>query len=501
MSTTAIPRSFLDPWTQRLKDSRSEQLNDFPSYHVSDPETLVTSASLASLTVGNGAYIYRDTLVPAILDARHEVTLVTCFWAESDTLSSVQAALAELASRRRREIEAALDPEAVPPLRIRIGFSSRSFFQKIFHPWTRDGYVYPCSAWSKLGLPDQKVLAAARMDLQVKTLFFLPFSVMHPKFVIVDRERAFMPSCNVSWETWFEGCVEFTGPAVAQLVRFYASTWGRGEGQDWDEPQQHGDRQLAAPVSTVQHSALPTTTNSSCRKIDIDLPSTPAILLPSSHHANPAFRYLPFFGRKSPPPTPLNTALLTLFETAQARIDIITPNLTCSAVVNALLGALSRGVDVRIRTSFNMMLFEQIVTGLTTTEQTLKGLIKRYEQLVARFRAKALSDAETQDLRPGLLHILYYQGHNAEDDRDEPVLSHMKMTLVDRSFLLLGSGNLDRASWYTSQELGVLFCTPYFEATPWDEVWESRSCTRYRPKQADAGSIAESERRLGPLRC
>jgi phosphatidylserine/phosphatidylglycerophosphate/cardiolipin synthase-like enzyme len=39
----------------------------------------------------------------------------------------------------------------------------------------------------------------------------------------------------------------------------------------------------------------------------------------------------------------------------------------------------------------------------------------------------------------------------------EPQQSHLKMLIVDDEALVLGSGNLDRASWFTSQELGVAF--------------------------------------------
>ena len=39
----------------------------------------------------------------------------------------------------------------------------------------------------------------------------------------------------------------------------------------------------------------------------------------------------------------------------------------------------------------------------------------------------------------------------------EPKQSHLKCTIVDEELVILGSGNLDRASWYTSQELGVAF--------------------------------------------
>jgi phosphatidylserine/phosphatidylglycerophosphate/cardiolipin synthase-like enzyme len=40
---------------------------------------------------------------------------------------------------------------------------------------------------------------------------------------------------------------------------------------------------------------------------------------------------------------------------------------------------------------------------------------------------------------------------------DEPVKSHFKTTIVDGEVTVMGSGNMDRASWYTSQELGVAF--------------------------------------------
>ena len=33
--------------------------------------------------------------------------------------------------------------------------------------------------------------------------------------------------------------------------------------------------------------------------------------------------------------------------------------------------------------------------------------------------------------------------------------SHLKLMIVDEEITVLGSGNMDRASWFTSQELGV----------------------------------------------
>ncbi len=41
------------------------------------------------------------------------------------------------------------------------------------------------------------------------------------------------------------------------------------------------------------------------------------------------------------------------------------------------------------------------------------------------------------------------------DGHGEPLKSHLKLTVVDDHITVLGSGNMDRASWFTSQELGV----------------------------------------------
>ncbi|KAK6218671.1 hypothetical protein QIS74_06551 [Colletotrichum tabaci] len=494
MTSHSFPSAFLDNWIHTLKSTRGEQIDDFPNYHLSDPESLVTTCSPKSLVVGNGAAIYRNTLLPAILSAKHEVILVTCFWAPSDTLTAIKETLELLAQQRLESIRTSGE-DAVAPLRVRIGFSSRGFFQKIFHPWSRDGYAYPTSAWPKLGLPPDATLEAARIELSVKSLFFLPFSVMHPKFVIVDRKRAWMPSCNVSWETWFEGCIGFEGAAVNQLVRFYSHVWEpaspRRIPDDGDDDHNGASGGMTnwrpghfnEDADRTMTDEPPCNEETAYRRLNLaTLPPCPTILLPSSHHWNPGFRYIPLWRRTTAPATPLNAALLSLFACARTDIDIVTPNLTCRTVVDALLDALRRGVNVRIRTSKNMMLIEQLVTACTTTEWTLQSLIKRYRQACTEWGRKRSGDAESQLQRPGRLDIYYYRPNlqaTAVRDPEEPVVSHLKMTLVDREYLCLGSGNLDRASWYTSQELGILLHIPDFKHDIWSESLESRIEVRF----------------------
>ncbi|KAJ9133833.1 Phospholipase D/nuclease [Pleurostoma richardsiae] len=460
---------------------------DLPEYDYRDRaelDSLIQLSRPQSFRLGTGASIFTQALLPAVLSAKHEVVLVTCFWAKSRTLSSLGATLVELARRRQRAAASSAgrgqgQGEGAPPLRVRICLSSRSFFQRLFHPSSRDGYVYPPSAWpTQLGLPSRDVIEAGNIDLVVKSLFFLPFSVMHPKFLVVDRRRAFIPSCNVSWESWLEGCLEISSPpagpdAVGGLLEFYRRTWEKGlchaipgvaassasaagdaTGRT-DEPSHVGVAAIVSPAQvTVSLSELePVTT----------------VWLPSSHHCNPQFRPFPWQTAVSPPATPLNVALLQLLETAQRDVFIETPNLTAAPAITAILCALSRGVDVTIVTSRNMMLLEQLVTAGTTTTWCVWRLIARYQSLRAcrpgnRERTALGPDedleAQHQAVAPGCLRISYF--HPRESGvavaDEEPVHSHLKLMIVDGQFTVLGSGNLDRASWYTSQELGVLLC-------------------------------------------
>lgn len=407
---------------------------------------------MESFTLGTGASIYSQKLLPAILSAEHEIIVVTCFWARSKTLSALSDTLEQLA--RRREAQ-----QASQPLRVSICFSSRSFFQKIFHTSSKDGYIYPPSAWvKKLGLPPPEFLAAGNIDLRVKSLFFLPFSVMHPKFVIVDRRKAFAPSCNVSWEPWLEGCLELARSApsddpIDSLLDFYRRVWDR---------ELDVNASFPATQETIQHqydAIIKSPADVSVRVSDIGVPPTAIEWLPSWHHRNPAFCIFPWQSPKAPD-TPLNNALLELFEHSTREIYLYTPNLTAPPVLAAIIDALTRGVDVHIITGRKMMVWEQLLTAFTTTERCVKSLTKKYSRLCLsvenRKRHDHDVDLEAQIITPGTLRISYFRPRNTPLVEEEPVHSHLKLSIFDGKHTVLGSGNMDRPSWFTSQELGIL---------------------------------------------
>ncbi|KAI1499612.1 hypothetical protein F5X99DRAFT_274711 [Biscogniauxia marginata] len=491
---TSLSR-FEEPWAGAVKSQQPSGGSEFPDYPQSKPESLISTSCPQSFQTGTGASIYTQSLLPAILKAKYEVILVTCFWAPSTTLTALKETLEELALLRRERIlyqhVAGPDGEIVSPLRIRICFSSRSFFQKLFHPSSRDGFVYPPSSWpTQLGLPSHDTLESGLIDLQAKSLFFLPFSVMHPKFLIVDRQRAWLPSCNVSWEPWLEGCVEITGNTVSDLMMFYQSVWETRPSAEAGNPSRSPGFQLgSAHQRPPRPSSVGLTSIKSPASYFVPLGDEVAvstILLPSSHHRNPKFRPLPWHRSPSPPRTPLNCAILRLLEMAESSIYIQTPNLTSAAVIDAVLGALDRGVDVVIVTSKGMMLLEQIITAGTTTSLCLKSFMRQYrkrQSYQARWEHTQSSgdsglaiDLEAQQPRLGSLKISYFHPHPTHQSKgveEEPVHSHLKLTIVDDQYTILGSGNMDRASWFTSQELGILFQSITFAKAVREAVTEA----------------------------
>jgi phosphatidylserine/phosphatidylglycerophosphate/cardiolipin synthase-like enzyme len=435
----------------------TEQSADQPQYWTFDPNSLLTTSNIHTVNLGTGNRILAS-LLPALENAESEVIFVTCYWAASESLNRICDSLRKLSARAVTQGRR---------IRVRICFSSSGLLQKLFHTQSATGKIYEPGEWSKaLGLPGPDELEG--LDLQIKSIFLLPISIIHPKFVIIDRKKAFLPSCNVSWEEWFEGCLELSGPVVGQFLRFWEEFWADDQ-----------DREISSTASTPSHE------NTDIKSQDFPgllhrrsftpAPSVQTLFLPSPHHRNPRIS-LPWQSAAPAPSTPLNIFLLQAFDSAHSYIYIQTPNVTSQPAITAILEALKRGVDVTIVTSERLQLLEQIITAGTTSPRCVSKLIAQHEAL-ANSRSADIEDAAA--LRLGKLKVSYYKRRDGQEaSHDEPVQSHFKLTIVDGEVAVFGSGNMDRPSWYTSQELGVAFFDRAFVAKVEEGVGEALSGRR-----------------------
>ena len=427
--------SYVPRWLQSLGTDEAT-LESRLQYYAHNPDSLITSSTVRALHYSNGHDIYHTHLIPAIQLAEHEVILVTCYWAPSTSLSDLSSALVDLSQK-------ALDRGTGEKIRVRLCFSSRSLLQKLFHTSSPRGCVYDPYSWNpQLGLPDPDQLCG--LDLQVKSLFFRPFSVLHPKFIIVDRRLAYMPSCNISWEEWCECCVVLDGAFVERLADFWRDIWALDCSDTfgalaYTSQPPHGDFRTPNDGPQVENRTI-------------------TLLLPSRHHSSPSQSL--FFLSQAAPPTPLNTFLLTAFAEARRSILLLTPNLTSTPVQRALLAALTRGVDVHVITNRRMMVIEQLVTAGTLTEICVWQLVRAYRKLHRLENRRRESDQmdslqrlerDNTPMALGHLKIQYYQALRSVKAHK----LHIKCSVFDGELYIMGSGNMDRASWYTSQELGI----------------------------------------------
>ena len=422
-------------WLGQLNNAENENR---PHFWAKTPSQLITNSIIGpgSFTVGNCADMYTSTILPSLETAQHEIIFVTCFWARSQRINELGKLLIKLSRRANTR------PNRPPKLRIRLCLSSRSLIQKLFHTSSPDGYTYKPTEWvSKLGLPAPEALDG--LDLRIKSLFFLPFSVMHPKFVIIDRKRALLPSCNLSYESWFEGCLPVVGPVVGHLLLCWKETWGEDDLPPIGSSATHADETISALASS--HTIT---------------------LLPSPHHRSPRFR--PFLSTPLPPQTPLNAYINSLFSRAESYVRILTPNLTCQYVILSLLAALARGVNVTIITNRRMMILEQVLTAGIVTEICVWRFKRRYRKLLSSRSKSVSADLDLENAHPpiGTLSVGYFRPDS------KYAKSHLKCTIVDGKTVVLGSGNMDRASWYTSQELGVAIDGEDFVREVWGKVDE-----------------------------
>ncbi|CUS08858.1 unnamed protein product [Tuber aestivum] len=395
--------------------------------------TLLTTSLPRTYHAGTGRS-QTEYLARAIKRARHEVIFVTCFWAASDSLAILSAALRELSARALAGSRR---------IRVRICFSSVSAWQKVrqsFPPGGggRKGRVR--RTWEcleELGLPGRGEVRG--LDVVVWSLFFPPFSVLHGKYCVVDRRSVFIGSGNVSWECWGEGCGGFGGGGfVSSVLAYYRAVWGDyGEVPGLAEDDDDGEEDREGE----EEDALK------------EIKEYPTILLPNPHHPNPNFPIrssirsltslllpcLPIpqqqqqqpHSPQPPPNTPQNAFLLTLLSHAKTSITIHTPNLTSKPLLASLLSAASRKLRITIITCRNMMRLEQLATTpFSTTESCVRAFVA------------SLPGVEN-------VHLGYWRGGG------EVRQWHVKALIVDDAWTVIGSANGDRASWWGSGEINV----------------------------------------------
>ncbi|KAK6500364.1 hypothetical protein TWF481_010707 [Arthrobotrys musiformis] len=464
---------------ERLRLSRL----DNPSSGTHPIEDLLSASYIEDYTVGTGESL-TNLQCTKMLEAEHEVIIVTGFLnPTSDSVKNLSRTIEILATRQvLKNVRRGSDST----LKVHICFSSSGFLQKILHTKSPNGRVWKQKEWKKLGLGDPSYLKG-KIDLTVKSIFVRPVGLLHGKYMIVDRRILVVPSSNLSWEEWLEGATTYLrypddreDCVVRRFVEYWESVWRHGEEPGPDKFDMVAERFPAVMPNEGGGSIV----LERPRGLAIDRAGwegfVPTVFLP--HPESGSFPPIWPIGEveaiwkvirrlmgvvfenggrdEDYLGNPQNAFWMAAIDEAEKSIYVHTPNVTAKPLMDALMRAVKRGVTVEVVTSIGMMKWEQLVTAGTTTEKCLAKMVGELG------RWKATLDEESAPTtgglwiyrynvrqRPPLLPYIKRPEDNFKMTWFEK--SHVKCLVVDEEVMVLGSGNFDRASWATNQEVNV----------------------------------------------
>ncbi len=146
----------------------------------------------------------------------------------------------------------------------------------------------------------------------------------------------------------------------------------------------------------------------------------------------------------------MNDAIIESIQGAQSNIEIITPNMNVTKLLDALAKAALRGVNIRIILSKGFTDFAQ---ELPTRGGANARSISRIYQGLSNY----LSPAEICQR----LQINWYS-HDGRSitETTKPPASHAKFMLIDKKIAFFGSANMDNQSWVNSREISLFVDKP-----------------------------------------
>lgn len=426
-----------------------------------------------------------------IVRAESEVFFVTCNWRPSVAQRLVHNAILELSKRASAKGK-------------RVAFKliyAGAGVDKIREPRKR---VDPSQFTSKaVGLPDPKDIP--NVDLEVMTYHKLPLGTLHAKFCVIDRKSAVIMSNNMEDNDNMEMGVHVEGPIVESVYDTAVVTWNlnldppqepeplgsenevkssshqltevsphhivaAGEEQPHLEEHtaetQNYDDNLADEIIRMQsaYAAKPNETRlqAANRQLNIGVkkpiePAGPEI--PDGQEMVPymsteTVSSIPIAMVSRPPYgcfgssdvfVPQNEAWLSLVRNAKRTIFIQTPDLNAPPLIDELVAALKRGVEVTYYVCFGYNDLGEMIPGQGgTNDQVAISLVDSLPE----------GGPERK-----LLHIYSY----VAKDQDHPIhhrfkarSCHIKLLIADDSVGVQGSGNQDTQSWFHSQEINIM---------------------------------------------
>ncbi|MEA2751453.1 MAG: cardiolipin synthase [Myxococcales bacterium] len=266
----------------------------------------------------------------------------------------------------------------------------------------------------------------------------------HVKGLVVDGSKVFVSGANMSSDFYEEGNrywdvgYRFDGAVARGLRKDFAVAWSKGDewrcgsrGLSTDaESRDRCDRDRDFPWASL--GALPAVDTSASDAAVADLCS-PILVVGHESHA------LPF--PTSDNDTPQAQAFLAAVGSATRVIRLQTPNLNEPAMVDAIVAAVRRGVEVDLLLS----------KGHEQSGESLPGRGGPNDAIV-----KKMMDTLGASACKGLVVRWFSRDGRAPVESKGAPSSHVKFLSIDDQVTIMGSANQDVQSWRNSREVNVV---------------------------------------------
>lgn len=255
------------------------------------------------------------------------------------------------------------------------------------------------------------------------------FGNLHVKTMVVDGEVAIITGANPEYQhnfdqPWHDLATVFYGDIVQGVLDDIDYTWQNA--QTWICPSSFSDREMCLIPAEMPVHVVPQASRNSDANACAVMGLTRAPSVVSNNEID----------------NPQDQAFLAAFENAERVIKIETPNINDDAVKDAIWNAIERGVEVRIITSKE---FNEVAEGFVGGPNG-QNIDEFYRELALRGHEDACRK----------LQIRWYS-----QDGQEPIVgngayaSHTKYSSFDDQVVIVGTTNMDTASWNFSHELNL----------------------------------------------
>jgi phosphatidylserine/phosphatidylglycerophosphate/cardiolipin synthase-like enzyme len=148
---------------------------------------------------------------------------------------------------------------------------------------------------------------------------------------------------------------------------------------------------------------------------------------------------------------PLGQTFFSILRRAERHVDIINPNMGNPAIVNEVISAMARGIDINILLSKDYQDDLGSIPGAGgTNSKNVKTILNKRKKLMKKKGKRKI----------GHFNLRWFIDRRGRLSQNRTYTSHTKYIAADNQIVMVGSANLDSMSLFYAREINILVDSP-----------------------------------------